>query len=71
LTRILTSKKPIRVGEYHAIGYDMQGMSQQQLEATKTQLEQAKSKPVCKATLPSMTRKTALHKAAPTLCKIG
>lgn len=38
------ASKTIRSGEYHAIGYNMQGLSQQQLEATKTQLEQAKTK---------------------------
>ncbi len=36
--------KTVRAGEYHAIGYDLQGMSQQQLETTKSQLEQAKTK---------------------------
>ena len=36
--------KTVRAGEYHAIGYDLQGMSQQQLEATKAQLEAAKTK---------------------------
>mgnify|MGYP001268975973 CR=1 FL=1 len=36
--------KTITVGEYHAIGYNLQGMSQQQLQATKAQLEAAKSK---------------------------
>jgi transglutaminase-like putative cysteine protease len=38
------ASKIIHVGEYHAIGYDMQGLSQQQLEATKAQLEQTKTK---------------------------
>lgn len=38
------SDKTIRAGEYHAIGYDMQGLSQQQLEKTKTTLETVKGK---------------------------
>ena len=36
--------KDVTAGEYHAIGYNLQGMSQQQLEKTKNTLEQTKSK---------------------------
>ena len=36
--------KQITAGEYHAIGYDLQGLSQQQLENTKDTLEAAKEK---------------------------
>ncbi len=35
-------KKDIRAGEYHAIGYNLQGMSQQQLKQSKKTLENAK-----------------------------
>lgn len=36
--------KQFQAGEYHAIGYDMQGLSKAQMERTKTQLEGAKAK---------------------------
>ena len=36
--------KIVKAGEYHAIGTDLQGMSQAQLTALKTQLETAKAK---------------------------
>ncbi|MBC9229257.1 transglutaminase domain-containing protein [bacterium SPL81] len=36
--------KQFQAGEYHAIGYNMQGLSQKQLQSIKTQLEQTNSK---------------------------
>lgn len=36
--------KQFQAGEYHAIGYDMQGLSQAQMDRTKAQLEVAKTK---------------------------
>ncbi|WP_227430320.1 hypothetical protein [Psychrobacter sp. I-STPA6b] len=36
--------KEVIAGEYHAIGYDLQGLSQQQLETTKETLETTKDK---------------------------
>ncbi|WP_019520166.1 transglutaminase-like domain-containing protein, partial [Faucicola boevrei] len=36
--------KDVTAGEYHAIGYNLQGMSQQQLEKTKKTLEDTKAK---------------------------
>lgn len=38
-----TINKQITAGEYHAIGYNLQGMSQQQLQQTITTLEHAKT----------------------------
>ncbi len=40
----ITTLKKIVVGEYNAIGYNLQGISQQQLERTKTQLQNTKDK---------------------------
>lgn len=42
--QLALADKTVHSGEYHAIGYSLQGMNTKQLEAIKTQLEQAKAK---------------------------
>lgn len=42
--QLALADKTVHSGEYHAIGYSLQGINAKQLEAIKTQLEQAKAK---------------------------